>query len=567
MEQNRSIRRRRSISEKSLHGIIIIGILLMVSTSMAAGITLYRTEIRTHTNYIYSFLRYYTSTVHLQSSDGLHPDILRFIEGNELDDEFYRMALKMDSARGNAELEDLYIVVPEEDKLVYICRAPEYHPDAGIYSEEQEQQFWYQYERPYGTGEKEIMMKEMADEGKDVLYMNLHPGEHPLIATALVPISDYEDNKIALVGADVAMEGLYGGIIRILINVSMLVAGILLIVFAIQYKMIHKQLIQPILKLKGATQDLIGNLNENKTVSFDIHTGDEIEDLADSFSVMDENLKEHIKENTRITQEKERISTELDLAAKIQMSMLPDVFPPFPDRKEFDIYASMTPAREVGGDFYDFFLIDEDHLCLVMADVSGKGIPASLFMMMSKSMLRNCAKSGMRPKDIMETVNEQLNSDNHEDMFVTVWLGILEISTGRITAVNAGHENPLLMSPESLFLEDTTRHCFVLGCGMSVTYREYELQMKPGGKLFLYTDGIPEAANAEEQLFGMDRTVRSLNKVKYETPEGILNAMRNDVIEFAGDAPQSDDMTMMCVVYNGPDSSVPVGKTDTEAAE
>ena len=174
-------------------------------------------------------------------------------------------------------------------------------------------------------------------------------------------------------------------------------------------------------------------------------TDDEIEVLAESFAKLSHRTVQYVDEVRRVTAEKERISTELHMANQIQESMLPSIFPAFPERSEFDIYATMDPAKEVGGDFYDFFLIDEDHLCMVIADVSGKGVPAALFMMISKIIIQSCAMLGRGAGEILTKTNEALCSNNRMEMFVTVWLGILEISTGKLTAANAGHEYPAIM--------------------------------------------------------------------------------------------------------------------------
>jgi serine phosphatase RsbU (regulator of sigma subunit) len=248
--------------------------------------------------------------------------------------------------------------------------------------------------------------------------------------------------------------------------------------------------------------------------------------------------------------EKERFATELHMANRIQTSMLPHDFPPFPDRREFDIYASMDPAKEVGGDFYDFFLINEDHLCLVIADVSGKGIPAALFMMTSKVILQSCAMLGQSAAEILRKTNEALCSGNQAEMFVTVWLGILEISSGKITAANAGHEYPALMK-DGRFSLLKDKHGFVIGGMEGAKYREYEIQLEPGDKLFVYTDGVPEATDAEEAMFGTDRMLEALNEAPEATPRQILKNVRSATDRFVKDAEQFDDLTMLCIEYRG----------------
>ena len=252
--------------------------------------------------------------------------------------------------------------------------------------------------------------------------------------------------------------------------------------------------------------------------------------------------------------EKQRITAELDMAGRIQNGSLPHRFPPFPDRHEFDLYASMDPARAVGGDFYDFFLVDDDHLCLVMADVSGKGIPAALFMMVSKAILQSGAIHGSTPAEILGKTNDAICSNNQEEMFVTVWLGILEISTGRIVAANAGHEYPAL-SKNGTFTLMKDRHGLVIGALEGAKYRDYELTLSPGDKLFLYTDGVPEATDAQQQMFGTDRMLEALNGDPDASPEQVLENVRRAVDGFVQAAEQFDDLTMLCLEYRGPDGA------------
>ena len=249
--------------------------------------------------------------------------------------------------------------------------------------------------------------------------------------------------------------------------------------------------------------------------------------------------------------ENARLDTELSMAQRIQADTLPNIFPAFPERDEFNVYASMNPAKEVGGDFYDFFLIDHTHLGMVMADVSGKGVPAALFMMVSKILVQNYALMGKSPKEVLEATNRQICANNREDMFVTVWFGSLDLETGKLTAANAGHEYPVLKKPDGSFELIKDKHGLVIG-GMDIArYTEYELQMDPGAKLFLYTDGVAEATNASNELFGTDRMVNALRIAENDSPHDILGVVNAAVEDFVQDAPQFDDLTMMCVEYLG----------------
>ena len=282
-----------------------------------------------------------------------------------------------------------------------------------------------------------------------------------------------------------------------------------------------------------------------------VHPDNEIGELSEDIVALTQEIDQYIKENGRITAEKERISTELEMAKRIQESMLPGIFPAFPDRHEFDVYATMEPAKEVGGDFYDFFLIDDDHLALVISDVSGKGVPAALFMMISKIILQSCAMLGQSPEDILIKTNEAICSNNELEMFVTVWVGVLEISTGKLIAANAGHEYPAILRNGSQFELLKDRHGFVIGGIEGMKYTQYEIQLNPGDKLVLYTDGITEAMDPDRKMFGTGRMIEALNKAKDASADTILKTVRESIQVFVKDTEQFDDMTMLCLEYSG----------------
>jgi serine phosphatase RsbU (regulator of sigma subunit) len=241
--------------------------------------------------------------------------------------------------------------------------------------------------------------------------------------------------------------------------------------------------------------------------------------------------------------------TELHLARSVQASIIPKDF--FQERKEFDVYASMEPAREVGGDFYDVFLADDDHLVMAMADVSGKGVPSAMYMMVAKIVMKNSAMFGENPASVLRTMNRAICSNNKEEMFVTIWIGVLEISTGILTASNAGHEYPILMRNGRPYEVYKDNHGMVIGAFEDSKYSEYQIAMQPGDKLFLYTDGIPEAMNKNRKQFGMDNLVAALNETCDKDPEETLQHVRKSVDAFVKGAEQFDDLTMMCIRYNG----------------
>ena len=327
---------------------------------------------------------------------------------------------------------------------------------------------------------------------------------------------------------------------------TLVMIGLLLALGTLGALTVAGRIVRPIEKMTKRMDSLTGS---DQVFEMDdaYKTGDEVEMLARTLADISQKTRDYIAQITKITAEKERIGAELELATKIQADMLPNLFPAFPEREEFDIYASMTPAKEVGGDFYDFFLIDEDHLGMVIADVSGKGVPAALFMMMSKILVSNFAMMGGSPAKVLEQMNTQICKNNDEEMFVTVWFGILEISTGRVTAANAGHEYPMIKKKDGRFEIYKDKHGFVIGGIENIKFKEYEFTIEKGGTLFLYTDGVADATNVDNKLFGTDRMVEALNKDPDASPKTLLGNMKQAVDEFVGEAPQFDDLTMLCV--------------------
>lgn len=368
--------------------------------------------------------------------------------------------------------------------------------------------------------------------------------------TTIVPVKNAEGEVAGILCIQRPSREIYDAMRSYLLNIAQITAMMALLASVSAANIIRRQFVWPIKTVAEEAKRFARENTRGENLS-GISQYRELSDLADSINTMEIDMVNYIENLTAITAERERIGAELSLATRIQAAMLPHVFPPFPDRAEIDIYASMNPAKEVGGDFYDFFFIDDDHLCMIIADVSGKGIPAALFMMASKIILQSCAMLGNSAADILTRTNEAICSKNPEEMFITVWLGILEISTGKLTAANAGHEYPVLRRANGVFELQKDRHGLVLGAMDGIKYRDYELQLHPGDKLFVYTDGVPEATDAENRLFGIERMLDALNEAPDETPKQLLRNIRIAVDSFVKEAEQFDDLTMLCMEYKG----------------
>ncbi|SCW30994.1 Stage II sporulation protein E (SpoIIE) [Ruminococcaceae bacterium YRB3002] len=282
-----------------------------------------------------------------------------------------------------------------------------------------------------------------------------------------------------------------------------------------------------------------------------IKTSNEIGALSKEFSAMTTEIDEYVTEITDITAEKERIGAELNVATKIQADMLPSIFPAFPNIRAFDVYANMNPAKEVGGDFYDFFMVDDDHVALVIADVSGKGVPAALFMVIAKTLIKNRALVGGTPSEILYDVNNQLCDSNTSDFFVTVWLAIINIRTGEGVSVNAGHEHPVLRKKNGAYELIKYPHSLAVSAMDGIRFKERSFKLEPGDRIIVYTDGVPEANNTEGELFGTDRMVASFNREPDADPVKLVGNLKEDIDAFVGEAVQFDDTTILVFDYKG----------------
>ncbi|MBR6187160.1 MAG: SpoIIE family protein phosphatase [Clostridia bacterium] len=344
-----------------------------------------------------------------------------------------------------------------------------------------------------------------------------------------------------------------------LYNSIILIAALTAAAIFIGMRVVRRIAVMPLCQLRRGALDFVIKKNGNDAgslytmddvMNLNTPNRDEIGDLYQEIRTMQTSIVQHTEELAKATAEKERIRTEMDLAAQIQASALPQAAPEFTGCGAFELSASMTPAKEVGGDFYDFFFLDDGRLALVIADVSGKGVPAALFMMTAKDRISSRAQAGGTPAEILADVNKQLCRNNKAKMFVTVWLGIFDLAAGILTASNGGHEEPILRSG-GVFELVHDRHSLVLGAFARTEYTDYEIRLKHGDILFVYTDGVPEANGASHQRYGAQRLLDALNASAKAEPEALLSAVQKSVAAFTGDAEQFDDLTMLCIRYKG----------------
>lgn len=521
--------KRLGISRKVIIAIVVFTLLLN-ALMCAGGAVLFNRAIQK----LYNERGYTVGRIILDAID--HDKIAEYARTWE-EDEYYReMSAYLEQVLKNTGAAYIYIGVPYEDKTMRY-----------VYDSGSEIGFVDPIAAPFDE-----VWRAYTEGVRPESYF-VRKSQYGFLTSSCLPVRDSSGNVVALLFVDTNMEEILSilhGFILNMVLIGLILLGIYCIV---TWFYVHRRLLWPIMAIRDSVRSFASNSGQADESLMKIRTNDEIEDLAVSVSSMEKEIVDNIENIRSITAEKERIGAELNIAAKIQADMLPRKFPPFPERKEFDIFASMTPAKEVGGDFYDFFLIDDDHLALVMADVSGKGIPAALFMTVVKTLIKNRTLTGgdLSPAAILADVNAQLCEGNDVDMFVTVWLGILQISTGKGIAANAGHEHPAIRRAGGRFGLSVYKHSLAVAAMQDTGFLEHPFEMHPGDVLFVYTDGVPEAINSREEMFGVERMLRALNTDPDADLETLLGNVREAMGRFVGEAPQFDDVTMMGFVYKG----------------
>ena len=368
---------------------------------------------------------------------------------------------------------------------------------------------------------------------------------------------DTEREIYAYLLSDIPLTNINNKVIYFLLQTS-LVALILTVIICLGIVMsIKSKVIAPLKRVTDTAEMFVSQYelrledHGENSIFEDIYDNDieELYNLAASLHSMELEIGSYLRDIDRYSAERARLDTELDLARRIQAGVLSIDFDPVRERAGADIFATMAPAKEVGGDFYDFFFTDSKHLCLVIADVSGKGVPAALFMMVAKALIKNRLKSGDRPARALYHVNRQICEYNLGNMFVTVWACMIELSTGKAVDVNAGHEHPVIRRAGGEYELIKYRHDPAIGVMDDTEYNEHEFTLEKGDMLFVYTDGLPEATDRKEEMFGNRRMLETLNSHKEESPKELLISIKDTVGEFVGDREPFDDLTMMALEW------------------
>lgn len=524
--------KRNSIAEKIIYGITALALLIIISIG---AIVCYGVVVLSSRHYIEDTLDY--AAVAAQAIQG---DRIPVYSGSGVKDEYYYDTDSfLKSLCKEAELTGVSVFVPHDDEIVYVW-------DTGY-----DEMSNYLGEREHYDGlEKELVEKAFSGEPKRVCT-RIRTEDKGQFLFAFSPVTDSRGIPVAVICVKRPYLDIKTILAQFILGISVSIILVSGLIMLIAYRLLKNNIIEPISILTGSAEKMVDRIERDEVVNIDIHTGDELETLAEAFTKMDVDLRDYIKELSAATAEKERIGAELSVAAQIQTDMLPKMKDDIIGRSEFTLAASSTPAKEVGGDFYDFFMVDDDHLALVMADVSGKGVPAAMFMVVSKVLLKSSMKAGMDPEEALTDVNQKLLEGNNMGMFVTVWIALIDLKTGDGVASNAGHEHPAVRRGGSIYELEKYKHSPALATVEDLQFKEHRFKLEPGDSLFVYTDGVTEASDSNKKLFGEDRLLVALNKDSDARPEELLKNVEDAINEFVGDAPQFDDITMMAFRYNG----------------
>ena len=474
----------------------------------------------------------------------LNPDKFeQYLETGQTDEEYENILSRLDTLTDATNVTFIYVARVSED----------YKTLTYIYDTVNSSTGFDRYPLGYTASDldekhTENVIKIMTEGGRAEKYLYSYSKESGAHTTAAIDVKNSDGKIIAMLCVEKPMTRLENARNAYVLHVVFWTLGAIVLFIFVYSIILRRGVIKPIEALtKEAERFAQTNLPSTKPLN--ITQRDEVGILARAVEKMETDIAEYTENLTAITAEKERVNTELSVATRIQANMLPSIFPAFPERKEIDIYATMNPAKEVGGDFYDFFMVDERHLAIVMADVSGKGVPAALFMVIGKTLIKDHTQPRKDLGEVFTEVNELLCESNSEGLFITAFEGVLDLVNGDFRFVNAGHEIPYICKKDGDFEPYKIRAGFVLAGMEGMRYKCGEIQLDIGDKIFQYTDGVTEATNVNNELYGMDRLTEILGENSDLPPAELLPKIKEDIDKFVGEAPQFDDITMLCLEY------------------
>lgn len=485
-------------------------------------------------------------------------DMIQFIETGTKTEGYHATQKWLDSVKSDSETAHLYViqssVAAGKDPATLIWNAVSTEESN---ASQAENSLGALSGEAFTGGKKEAFSAAMESEDKVTFYAD-QTADRGYMLTGMYPLRGADGRTVAMVCADISMDEIYHDINQYVVFFvcgTLLVSTVFLLVFL---RLVNRGVVSPVVRMAQSTEDFVRQSNSEadpaRLIFRDpkVFTGDEIQLLGENLNEMTARLVVYMRDIQVAAREKEHISAELKLASDIKSSMLPNVFPAFPERTEFDIYAKLWAASEMGGDFYDFFLVDKDHLAVLMGNVNGTGVPAALLIVIAQTLLRNYTKLGFGMEKVFTEANNQL-SESNEGMTATAFLGILDLTNGTFSYVNAGHNTPLLKHAGGEFELLPSKDCFLLGSMAGVPYWQQSVQMVQGDMLFLYTKGLVEAENRNQVQYSLEHMHMRLNQAlgsAYELPE-ILEVMDRDVKEFLRGQLPKQDITMLLLRYLG----------------
>lgn len=545
------MKKRKKLSRK-MTAICGVFMLILSVTQGLLGVYTYRVNVREQ------YEQYAETIIRIADSYIDTEDMEKCIETGDKTVNYDQTYVHLNNIKSHSDVKYLYVIQPlhtgETDNAMYVLSAvnqkeQEIHQENNYLGDLSGKDFTSQM--------AEAFMAAMDSEDEVVFCAN-DTENFGYMLTGMYPLRTKDGRAVALVCVDISMDEINQDTLRYILSVlcgTLLVGAVFLFVLL---GLVNRSVVSPVVRMSGSAEDFVqqsnSGLDPSRLVFQDpmVYTGDEIQLLSENLNEMTSRLVVYMGDLQKAAADRERISAELNVATDIKGSMLPDMFPAFPERADFDIFAKLQSAGEMSGDFYDFFLIDRNHLAVVIGHVNGTGVPAALLIVITQTLIKNFTKLGFEPKKVFTEANNQL-SESNEGMTATAFLGILDLTNGVFSYVNAGHEAALMKHAGGEFESLPAKDCFVLGSMAGVPYWQQSVQLVQGDMLFLYTKGLIEAKNREQVEYSLEHMHMHLNQIigeVYDLPD-IVKVMAGDVDEFLAGEPAKQDITMVLFRYFG----------------